>query len=526
MNRKQLKALFAVNLRLLNPQVTDRYRKKGKTGPALTRKLQMQFWVNTLLFIFIYGFTMLSIDFNKMPGMFTFYVALFILLGFSQSLSEIYNIFFAGKDLNSYLPLPFRQKEIFFSKMVIVCLNIVPFTLPMIIVFFMTSWRAGVLLPVALVISIMSYAMILGVTLFFCSLVIFGLTKTKLFQKHQSLIMNGFIMVTMIIAIGGIFLMNNTDSTTKNFDRPVIGFFLPLFQLVKEPFSSGSGVVWLGLVVLLVLFGLPVKYFLLPHLSEQLTQVNTAALSQVKKHKRTQKSGLRQNLDSYNRRLLQEPNLMLQVIMNSVMMPLIFIFSFAFAKVPNDLSIKWIGVFFVAGVFYSFFTTNQAALISNLISLDRMNFEFVKTLPISMRQYLKRKFLLGYLFQLVINVIMIVIMAIVLKLGLLMVVAMLLGTAWGNYLISLHYFSRDYRLRLTNWTNITELFNRGGGNLGMVMTMFASLLIGIIVIVLYVVAIYFIPQQWLVNGVVFVLLAGGSWLVCHYYQQKLWKQFD
>lgn len=523
MNKRQLKALFAVNLRLLNPQVTDRYRKKGKTGAKLTKKLQQQFFINTLVFILIYGLMMLSMDFSKLPGMFTFYALLFILLGFSQSISGIYNIFFAGKDLNSYLPLPFRQKEIFFSKMLIVCLNIIPFTLPMCIVFFVTSLRAGIFLLLALLIAILAYLMILGIILCFCSLIVFALTKTKLFQKHQNGVMNAFIVISTAIAVGGILMMNHSNA---GYDRPAIGFLLPLFQLIKAPFAVNNLLVWLVLVVLLIVFGMPVKYILLPHLSEQLTQVNTAAMSQVSKRKRVKKSGLKQNLDSYNRRLLQEPNLLLQVIMNSVMMPLIFIFSFAFAKIPTDLPLKWLGVFFVAGIFYSCFTTNQSALVSNLISLDRMNFEFVKTLPISMRQYLKRKFLLGYLFQLLINLIMILIMAVVLKLSLLMLVAMLLGNILGTYLVSLHYFARDYRMRLTNWTNITELFNRGGGNLGLITTMFASLFIGIVVIALYVAAIYIIAQAWLVNSIVAVLLIVISGLIYRHYQQQFWQQFD
>ncbi|GEO79208.1 hypothetical protein FD29_GL002178 [Companilactobacillus mindensis DSM 14500] len=525
MNKRQLKALFAVDLRLLNPQVTDRYRKKGKTGTVLTKKLQQQFLINTLVFMMIYGFMMLSMDFSKLPGMFTFYTLLFILLGFSQSISGIYNIFFAGKDLNSYLPLPFRQKEIFFSKMLIVCLNIIPFTLPMFIVFFMTSFRAGVFVLIAFLVSIVAYLVILGIVLFFCSLIVFALTKTKVFQKHQNIVMNAFIAISTIIAVGGILLTNNSG-TKANFDRPAISFLLPLFHLIKEPFAIKSLLVWLVLIVLLVAFGIPVKYVLLPHLSEQLTQVNTAALSQANKHKRVRKSGLKQNLDSYNLRLLQEPNLLLQVVMNSVMIPLIFIFSFAFAKVPSNLSLKWLGVFFVAGIFYSTFTTNQAALISNLISLDRMNLEFVRTLPISMSQYLKRKFVLGYRSQLLINVVLILIMALVLKLNLLMLLAVLLGNILGTYLVCLYYFSRDYRLRLTNWTNITELFNRGGGNLGMVTSMFVSIIIGTAVIVAYAVAIYFVPQTWLVNGIVFILLIIGSWLIYRHYQQKFWRQFE
>ena len=120
MHKSQLRVLLAVNLRLLNPQLTDRLRKKGASGSALSKKLMRQFYLNALMFLGIYGLTMLAFDFSKLPGMFTFYVALFILLGVSQSISGIYNVFFAGNDLVEYLPLPFRNQEIFMSKILVV----------------------------------------------------------------------------------------------------------------------------------------------------------------------------------------------------------------------------------------------------------------------------------------------------------------------------------------------------------------------------------------------------------------------
>ena len=124
MHKSQLRVLLAVNLRLLNPQLTDRLRKKGASGPALSKKLMRQFYLNALMFLGIYGLTMLAFDFSKLPGMFTFYVALFILLGVSQSISGIYNVFFAGNDLVEYLPLPFRNQEIFMSKILVVIFNL------------------------------------------------------------------------------------------------------------------------------------------------------------------------------------------------------------------------------------------------------------------------------------------------------------------------------------------------------------------------------------------------------------------
>lgn len=527
MNKPQLKALLAVNLRLLNPQVTDRYRKKGKSGRTLTKKLTLQFFVNMFVFILIYGVTMVSFDFTKLPGMFTFYVGLFVLLAFSQSISGIYNIFFAGKDLANYLPLPFQQQEIFLSKILIVSFNVVPFTLPMLLVFILTGWRAGMMIPLAILLGLIAYLLINAVILLACSLIVFGLTKTKLFRDHQNLVINGLMIITTIIAVGGIMLINsNNSSSGAELDRPTIQFLLPVFQMFAQPFSKMSGITWLGLVVLLVFFGSLIKKFVLPHLSEQLTQANNAFSSSSSKHKGIHRHGLKKNLDQYNRLLLKEPNLLLQVIMNSVMIPLVFTISFGFAKIPTDLPMKWIGVFFVGGILFSLLTTTQTSLIGNLISLDRKNFEFVETLPISMTDYLKRKFQLGYWFQLIINAILILVVVIVLKVGWLMLLALLVGNILGTYFVSQHYFSRDYRLRVTNWTNVTELFNRGGGNLGMVATMFANIFVSGIVIAAYAFAIYLIPYPALINEMVFIAIVIGVYFVWRHYQQSFWKKFN
>jgi len=529
MNKNQVRALIAVNLRLVNPQVTDRYRKKGKNGSELTKKLSLQFLTNALLFMFIYGFTMLEMNFSKLPGMFTFYVGLFVLLAFSQSISGIYNVFFAGKDLASYLPLPFRQKEIFLSKIIIVSLNVIPFTLPLLVAFFITGWRSGMMISLAILMAIVVYLLILVIILLMCSLIVFGLTKTKIFREHQTMVMNILMALTLVIASVGILMMNGRDnysSTGATLDRTPIDIFLPLYKIFKTPLSAESGMSWLGIVGLLLIFGVLLKYIILPHLNEQLTIANSALVNSNQKHKRVHRRSVAKMLDAYNLQLLKEPNLLLQVLSNSIMIPIIFIFSFAFTDLPSNLPLKWMGVFFVGGIVFSGITINQASLISNLISLDRMNFEFVKSLPISMKKYLQRKFLLGYLFQIVINMIVILIAAIILKINWVMALALITGSILGTYLISQHYFSRDYRLRLTNWTNVTQLFSRGGGNFGMAATMLLNIIVGLVIIVSYSLVIAFMSQSLMINVIVMLLIIIGSIFIRRYYQQKFWNKFE
>lgn len=94
MNKKQITELIKVNLRYANPQVTDKARKSGKSGAKLTRYILMQYLLSGGLFLVVYGFLMSMLNFNEMPGFFTYYVALFGIIAFSQGVSTIYNVFF------------------------------------------------------------------------------------------------------------------------------------------------------------------------------------------------------------------------------------------------------------------------------------------------------------------------------------------------------------------------------------------------------------------------------------------------
>src|SRR5699024_7352926 len=108
------------------------------------------------------------------------------------------------------------------------------------------------------------------------------------------------------------------------------------------------------------------------------------------------------------------------------------------------------------------------------------------------------------------------------KIPVLLVVALMIGVAWGTYLMCQHYFKRDYRLRLTNWTNITQLFNRGGGNLGLIATMFVSLIIGIAIIVAYAMAIALAGMAVLVNSIALAIVLIVSVWAEIYYRKNFW----
>lgn len=528
MNSRQLFALARVNLRYLNPQVTDRLRKKGKSGRKLTQSIINQYLFSGAIFIFVYAATMFAIDYSKMPGFFTYYCALFAVLGFSQGISGIYNIFFESRDLVDYLPLPFRQFEIFLSKILVVAITIIPFMLPLLVLNFLTGLRSGVNLFLNVICSLFSFLLMSGYVFVLSSFVVFLLTRLKFFQTHKKALTSVMLFLTMAVVLISVFWMNSQTtsvqtSTTGFSDRPALKLLLPFYMVVHAPFSVQGLLSLAGIILVLALGLLLLRVLIVPRIFDQMIALSTPGARLTRKHKANQ--NLRQILFGYNFRLIQNPNLIMQVFSSSLMMPLIFFVSFAFSGHFSlaGLSPRYFGVFFVSGFILSFLIVNQASFVANIISLDRENFDYVKALPLSQRIYLSEKFIFAALLQIALTLIVGITGILIFKVPLLHGISLLIGMLLSTFVLSLHFFARDYRLLLTNWTSITQLFARGGGTLGQVLRLMGTMLIGVIVIVLYALAsASFLPlwTHFLVIAVIFG--AGGIYLIWNW--KRFWNQ--
>ena len=402
MNRQKLGALIRTSLRYANPQYTEKARKKGKSGAKLTRSLVLQFVFLAALFTVLYGGILFLTDFSRMPGYFTMYVGLFGILALSQGISVIYNVFFESKDLGAYLPLPFQQAEIFLSKILVVMLTVVPFVLPLLVLFALTAWQSGSMIVLAAVLGIVGFLLFLGVMLFLCALIVLGLTRTKLFQKHKKLMTTGLMVLSTGIAVVGVLVMQNSghvdysEASEALPDRGALVPFLPVYWAMNRPFSLQGLLGWAILIGVFLILALIIKVFFLPKLYEQLTEISTAQA--VVKRKRKDGQSLNQLLRAYNLQLIKDPNLAMQVLSSSVMMPLVMLISSGGAvrsTLTDGLPAKLAGVAFAAGLLLSFLSSNPTSFVANIISLDRENYDFINTLPISKKDYLKQKFLVG-----------------------------------------------------------------------------------------------------------------------------------
>lgn len=526
MNSKRLATLFKVNLLYANPQVTDQYRRKGKSGKKLTAALLRQYLLLSIVFVFTYGMMFITINLADYPGFFTFYLALFTMMAFTQSVSIIYNVFYESHDLADYLPLPFKKSEIFFAKFGIVALTLVPFVLPILSIFIITSLRDGMFLPVALVVSLILFLLFFALVFTFFLLVVSSITQTKVFLRHKAMLSTTLMIIATAGMIGGIFFLNNASSKatiegTTLKDIPLLYPFYPFYQLLLRPLSLLSVVYLLGGLVLLALLLYVITTFVVPKFYRQ---VNITPKKKIHKQQKDGSFGnLGQQLLRYNLGLIKNPTLLMQFFSASILLPCCFLFPIVINNelTLSGLSYAFVGAAFVIGIVFSYLTLGPTALVSVLISLDKENFTFIKSLPLSLKGYLKAKLNFALFLQGAITSLLLLAAGIFLDLPLLLLLFLLAGNLFGLLLGSWYYFYRDYRLLTLNWTTINQLFTRGGGNFTRAFILLGTYLVGAIVAG----AIIFLTMWQPVTGnlvVLFAALIAATTFYLHY-RKVFWR---
>ncbi|OJG46178.1 hypothetical protein RV04_GL001344 [Enterococcus hermanniensis] len=483
-----------------------------------------------IIFVIVYGLTMLMIDFGKLPGYFTYYMALFSLIGFSQSLSAIFNVFFESKDLVDYLPLPIKQSYVFMAKFLAVGLTIVPFLLPLLVLFFLTAFKSGVPIPLALFLAIVLFLIFFFLLFSLCSLIVFGLTRTKSFRRHKKLFTSLMLGFSMLISVGGILAINFTQNSSTyesvQQDRHPISLFLPFYQVMHQLVSVEGLLMLLGIFLVTVILLVLLKGFVIPSLYEQFSDEGARDFAITRKYKSNQ--SLTKQLTNYNFQLIKNPSLIMQVLTSSLIMPIVMVATIMSTKVIDlqALSNRYFGVLFLTGIVFASVMMNQTSFVSNLISLDRENFSFIQSLPLSMHRYLKQKFWIGCMLQMGISGIIGLAIAVIIHLPIILIMSFSIGVLFGTYLLALYFFARDYRLLNVTWTNVNQLFTRGGGNFGLVVWLMAVIFVGVILISLYAFAISLDLNAFILNGSVllWLLIMSGAWVWINH--NNFWKRFN
>ena len=457
-------------------QIARLQAKKPDVKLNVARKSVLNYLTLGFFYFVLFGLLFSVYDFVNQPAFFVNMVALFSLMTISQGFMSFYNVFYESKDLQFYRPYAFSDAEVIAGKSISVILTLLMAILPLISYFLILPVQAGGFNPLGILLGILC-ALILLAVLFLATIILSHLiTKTLFFKKHTTLVSNIMIGIGSLLSLGAYLYLNLVQThrveVSGGADIPILfSPFVAFHQFILHPFEGGAILGVLGwILVLLVLIGL-VRKIVIPQFYDAALAVatNQTVKERVRAIHVGQKDSFIRFVIQYHRRLLLDGTLMVQVLLMMSILPYIFLLSGAVGASKNiggmspyltpQYLVPLALVAFLIGVFNSF-----GGLTSIGISLERENFEYLRSLPIDFKRYLFMKFWLLYLVQSILPVILLLGVCFYFGVHPLAILAMLLIWVVTTIPICIRDYVKDFQNFSTNWTNITELMSRHRGN--------------------------------------------------------------
>ena len=450
--------------------------KKPDVKLNVARKSVLNYLFLGLVYFVIFGLLFSIYDFVNQPAFFVNMVALFSLMTISQGFMSFYNVFYESKDLQFYRPYAFSDAEVIAGKSISVILTLLMAILPLVSYFLILPVQAGGFNPLGILLGLFCALILLGV-LFLATIILSHLiTKTLFFKKHTTLVSNIMVGIGSLLSLGAYLYLNLVQThrveVSGGADIPILfPPFTAFHQFILHPFDGEAILGLLGwILVLLVLIGL-VRKIVIPQFYDAALAVatNQTVKERVRVLHVGQKDSFRRFVIQYHRRLLSDGTLMVQVLLMMSILPYIFLLSGAAGASKNigglspyltpQYLVPLTLVAILIGVFNSF-----GGLTSIGISLERENFEYLRSLPIDFKRYLFMKFWLLYLVQSILPVLLLVGVCLYFGVHPLAILAMLLIWFVTTIPICIRDYVKDFQNFSTNWTNITELMTRHRGN--------------------------------------------------------------
>ena len=213
------------------------------------------------------------------------------------------------------------------------------------------------------------------------------------------------------------------------------------------------------------------------------------------------------------------------LIINTYVVPVLYMIMLGGgAFFLKDLGPDYFGLMLLVGIAFGFFSAQPTSFLGVATSLEGTNFDFIRSLPINTGDYLRQKFWIFYGLQVGVSLLLgglgLIFLA---HLHPILVASFALGFLVTTYLVGGYFFERDLKLLEVNWQEVTQLFNRGGGQwlyMGIfILTIFIAALLGGIV--------FFASKFWIalvVNVIVSGLIALVVLIVYLFVDRRRWKR--
>ncbi|HEQ4690378.1 TPA: ABC transporter permease [Streptococcus pyogenes] len=477
MNWSTIWELIKINILYSNPQSLANLKKRQEKHPKENFKayksMMRQQALMIAMFLVIYLFMFIGVDFSHYPGLFSFDVAMFFIMSTLTAFSSLYTIFYESNDLKLYIHLPVTSEELYIAKIVSSLGMGTVFLMPLISLLLIVCWQ---LLgnPLSILVATVLFLVLLVSSMVLAIYINAWVGKIIVRSRKRKLISTIMMFVSTFGAFVLIFAINISNNKRTMMDGvftdyPTIPYFKGFYDVVQAPFATVALLnFWLPLLLILAMvYGIVTK--VMPtYYREAFYISNENKVKQTKKpvNRPHQNQSLAQLLRKHHLLTLQNATLLTQ----TYLMPLMYVMLFIGPSLSRGtgffkhISPDYFGVALLFGVSLGIMCATPTSFIGVGISLEKDNFTFIKSLPITLKKFLLDKFCLLVGLQLIVPMVIYLVFGLfVLHLHPLLTIAFCLGYALSLIVQGEFMYRRDYRLLDLKWQDMTQLFTRGNG---------------------------------------------------------------
>ena len=542
MRLKVIKKLVDINI-LYSSQEANlaNLRKKQAKNPGkkvnVSARVLSSYIFSSLLMLFMFINIAFRFPFEEMPSFFSSMVAILLVLAFSTSFTAFYNVFYESKDLASYRPYAFKESEIIIAKGLSVLLPALTGIVPILAYFLVLYIRLAPSLWLGLPLMLLSLALLFVSVTLVMVVVVHFLAQTAVFRKYQSIFANVMIGIGVLTPLLFVFFLQSTSRgiVDRVRDIPLLLYPIHLFyKIAVEPFSTEAilGLLaWMGLTLFLLYL---TKMKVIPRFYDVILLNSEEKVIKERRSKEgisTAKKGFFRMVLRYNLSLLGQGTGVITVLFTSAFLPYLMMIGLISKirdsqLVPDIHPPYWLPLFFV-GVLIAVFNNNITNLHSISLSLERENFDFLKSLPFDFVRYVKVKFWIIFAVQSFLPILTLLGLSLYLGLPILSMIYLLVSWIFASVILSCHHYFKDVKNLSTNWSSITDLVNRSNGIVKMVLL----LIYGVILSISSLVSIFLVQSLSTILAIslgvgALILLLGLAIFSYHYYLSRILVEIE
>lgn len=542
MRLKVIKKLVDINILYSSKEANlANLRKKQAKNPGkkvnVSARVLSSYIFSSLLLLIFFSNIAFRFPFEESPVHFSFMVAIFLVLAFSTSFTAFYNVFYESKDLASYRPYAFKESEIIIAKGLSVLLPALAGIVPILAYFLALYIRLAPSLWLGFPLMLLSLALLfVSVTLVMVVAVHF-LAQTRVFRKYQSIFSNVMIGIGVLIPLIFVFFLQSTSGVIVDRVRDIPPLLYPIhlfYKIAVEPFSTEAilGLLaWIGLTLFLLYL---TKKKVLPRFYDVILLNSEEKVKKERRSKErisTTKKGFFRMVLRYNLSLLGQGTGVVTVLFTSAFLPYLMMIGLI-SKIRDSQIVPdihppyWLPLFFIA-LFIAVVNNNITSLPSIALSLERENFDFLKSLPFDFARYVKVKFWIIFAVQSFLPIVTLLGLSLYLGLPILSMIYLLVAWILASVILSCHHYFKDVKNLSTNWSSITDLVNRSNGIVKIVLLLIYCVILSISALVSIFLVRSLAPVLAISLGVgVLILLLALAIFSYHYYLSRILTEIE